>query len=621
MSTTITFPYTTPANYTFDTDDIEVTGGVAKLKLQTSSALTFNQPFTADTGFTYSASDIEFSGGLMQQLDQAPTDALLAAKFTSDDELDWAVSGSFTGTVNGTPTISSGKLDCTGNAQKGVYWDNVNVTNGTAAAALKFRYTPNYTTSPPNNINIAGLEVGTGSNNDRLILTHSPSGTSTMRITLNDSSGTQIYLATTIGGLWSFTNGQEYEFELNWDSSSGDIRLFIDGALHGTLNSAGAWTRGTNAVRLYVGAQPEIYNLADATFDDVILFSSVQHTSAYTAGYTIPDNKYTEAAATLPVFDHTTSNQGTITSLDAFSSTDTNAPQFSIDVGGGGFMYWTGSAWASSDGTFAQSSTEADINTNIGTFPSVSGETQVTVKVHFDEQNIDADQMSIDDMTITYTGQTQYPTDNPTIVTNSTFKASDLEDFTATETKAGSDEIKYVITASGQDRYVTGGSAADSDGTYAQASTATEMDSDIGNIISARKTIAITAFLHSDDGTTTPELDLLSIIYNAALADPSTPTLVEVEGFIYDANGPVASQTVRVRPFEAGYFNDGIFHKYQYDTIATTDADGYFNGNVYFQGSGKAWDFKIGTQSYKVELLDQAEMDLKDAPTFVVIEI
>lgn len=615
MSTTINFPYTTDSNYTFDSSKIEVTGGVAKLKLEESSSLTFTEPFTSDTGFTYNSSLAEFTGGLVRQKSQIPANSILGITYTTNQNAAWVTSGAVTGVINGTATVSGGKLVCTGTSQKGAHYDLADVENVSSTGAIKFRYTPNYTTGPSVNINMVFLHESDLTNENRLGLTHSPSG-NTLRFWASDSSATAVYTAAAIGAAWNPTSGTEYEFELNWDSTTGTVRVFIDGVLHGTLTSAGAWTRTGTADRLAVGATAEVYNLANASFDDVVVYSTVQHTSGYTPGYTVPENIYAETSVTLPAFDHNTSNQGVMIALSALTTTEANAPRTTWRVGAGNFQYWNGSSWSDSDGSYAQSSPKTDVNTNIAAL-DVSDETDLQVKVHFLANN--TTQQNIDNLEVTYEGQTSYPTDNPTIITNTSFKTTELESFTATETKTGSDEIKYVVNASGQGRYVTGGSAANSNGTYAEASTQTEMDSDIENIITARKIATVTAFLHSDDGSTTPELDLLSILYNAALEDPNVPTLVEVEGFIYDPNGPVASQDVRVRPFQAGYFNQGIFHKYAFDTIATTDADGFFEGLCYYQGAGKFWEFKIGSQSYKVALLDQAEMNLKDAPTFEAI--
>lgn len=216
---------------------------------------------------------------------------------------------------------------------------------------------------------------------------------------------------------------------------------------------------------------------------------------------------------------------------------------------------------------------------------------------------------------------TRYDITNPTIVTNATFKSTELQDFSTTETVSGSDLVKYIIGASGQGRYVTGGSAANSDGTYAQSSTQSDMDSDITNIINARKTILVTSFLHSDDGSSTPELDLISVTYDAALEDAVVgTTLVNIESYLYNNDGPVASQVIEVRPFEKGFWNGDVFHQYEWKTLATTDDDGFFSGSLYAQPTDEFWEMRHGSKRYKFSIPSQAEVQLKDFTTWEVIE-
>ena len=213
----------------------------------------------------------------------------------------------------------------------------------------------------------------------------------------------------------------------------------------------------------------------------------------------------------------------------------------------------------------------------------------------------------------------KYDITNPTILTNTSFKANSLVEFTTTEVAAGSDVVTHIITASGQDRYVTGGSAADSDGTYAQSSSQSDMDSDIEAIIVSRKTITLTSFLHSDDGTTTPQLDLASFTYNASLEDASLPTLTELEGWIYTPTGAAASQTIRFRPYVNGFVNEEIFNQYDWETVATTDANGHFFAYVFVQPTGEFWEMKVAKQRYKLALKDQLENSLFNLPTFEAI--
>ena len=82
MSYTTNFPFDTPANYTYDSNKIEVTGSVAKLKNQTGD-VDFTEDFADDTGFTYDAAKAEFTGGLVRQKSLAIIENYLQ-EFTSD---------------------------------------------------------------------------------------------------------------------------------------------------------------------------------------------------------------------------------------------------------------------------------------------------------------------------------------------------------------------------------------------------------------------------------------------------------------------------------------------------------------------------------------------------------
>ena len=114
MSTTILFPYTTPANYSYDTDLIDVVGGVAKLKDLT--------PLNSKAWATYTSS-INLSGGL----------------------------GVLTGTGVGSPTISGNKLDLTGDTIKHVDYDAENNADMQQVGAIKFKIIPNYSGAPSSN--------------------------------------------------------------------------------------------------------------------------------------------------------------------------------------------------------------------------------------------------------------------------------------------------------------------------------------------------------------------------------------------------------------------------------------------------------------------------------------
>lgn len=58
----LSFPFTNPANYTYDSNKIDISGGKAKLALQQDD-IDFTEDFVDDTDFTYDSNKSEFSGG------------------------------------------------------------------------------------------------------------------------------------------------------------------------------------------------------------------------------------------------------------------------------------------------------------------------------------------------------------------------------------------------------------------------------------------------------------------------------------------------------------------------------------------------------------------------------
>lgn len=203
---------------------------------------------------------------------------------------------------------------------------------------------------------------------------------------------------------------------------------------------------------------------------------------------------------------------------------------------------------------------------------------------------------------IPYLDPCKYCTLNPTVVTNSSFKSSELVTFTETSTKLSTSEIKHNIGANGVYKYITGGAVETSDGTYEQANTATEVNADAGEYLSSRTTVTVKSFMHSD-GDVSPELDLLTIEHNSALPDPSLPSAQDLEGFIYRITSPNAGLIVKIRPYRNGFANSGVFQDYDWETVGTTDSSGFFDVTIYLNpSSSNIYEIKIGKQSYTMDV-------------------
>lgn len=350
----------------------------------------FSQSFASDVGFVYNAALAEFVGGLVRQKDQRPANGVAGATYTSSKNLNWITSGSLVATDIGAPVLAGGKLQCLGGGNNGVRYDNANLGASGNVGAMRIRYTPNYSGTPAANMTIFEFAPTSG-NNDRMVLFHSVSG-GTLRLTAYTSVGTVKHSAVVFGVAWVPVAGTEYELELNWDTVAGVVRLFVNGALQGAM-PVSSYARGTDATRLYIGAGT-VYPTTDASFNDALLFSTVQHTGAYVAGYTVPEAVYLATNVNLPNFAYT--GVGTVLAVESSSVTESGTPRYTV-----GGLYWNGAAWVASNGTYAQANTSADIIANLPSI-NVSGATTIPVKVLFTDSNALS---SVDEISVTVTGQ------------------------------------------------------------------------------------------------------------------------------------------------------------------------------------------------------------------------
>ncbi len=214
--------------------------------------------------------------------------------------------------------------------------------------------------------------------------------------------------------------------------------------------------------------------------------------------------------------------------------------------------------------------------------------------------------------------ETCYSLANPYADVNATFKASEWLTFVATPVVVGSDLDKYAVLVGSQLKWSNGGTVENSDGTYAQSNTAAEITAVIGDFFFTRATAGLRCFLHGDDGETQPKIDLVTITFDSVLGDASLSNLRELEGWIYDHNSPVTNEVIKIRPKDGGFVNGDVVHRQRgWETFATTNVDGWFEGDIYVQPSSKSWELKIRDSIVEIQLADIATNELKN----VVIDI
>lgn len=596
MSISISYPFDTASNYTYDSNYIEITGGKARLALQQGD-VDFTQSFTTDTGFTYDNTKAEFIGGLVRQKDQRPANSIVAANFNSSANANWAADGfvSLTAGVNGSPSLSGNKLLCdytVNSGQNGIYYSDTLIGNLSGNWVAKFKYTPNYSTTPPENINIFSLSPSSGTTDD-LEIFNSPSGNN-IRITANGLSAITF-------GTWTPTSGQEYVFEIICVTNQ--VSVYIDGVQLGTAKTITPG-QGTGAVRAWLGAYSGGYNKASGYFDDFILYS----TASQDTGYTFPDTQYAQSVVVLPEMQHT--GDGTIKLFNSLSMTTTGTVGILLDIGqSGNKLYWNGVTWAVSSDPYTQYTDLATFNLNCTSLP-VNGEIYGQFTLVFFNTNT---QGSVDELTANLNVDIGYSTTNPYLTINSTIRTDALESFSETSTKNGTDEIKYTLGKNGVQYYWNGTAWAISDGTYSQASTAADIETNKASFTTIDTTLQIRIFLHSGDGSDTPEIDLLTISYSFAGSDQSTLDTCIVYWYSDDILGEVNTESITVTLYQDAvqYKTDTVLQR---TTITVTpNENGYCevelieNENM---PTGAHYIFNFGNRSYKFAVPNEANKNL-----------
>lgn len=534
-------------------------------------------------GFIFDATNVEFVGGVVAQLPQIK--AILAANYNSGFDANWKVTpANITATLNGNPTRMNGKVVCTG--IQGLYYDIASNT----IESHKFKYTPNYNISPLSNVNLLTIYNGTN-NNDRFLLTHSPSG-NTLRFTLENSiGGSVINVDTAVGAAFTPTAGQEYEFEVVINSIAGTVRLFVDGNLHGT-NTPGVWTRGTSLTRFYLGASPAIYNVAQASFDDYYAFYDAQHTESYVPGYTVSDFKCLASNVDMPAFVHT--GLGSVLSLMSITTIQKEFPQYSIKLNAGNYQYWNGTDWVDSDATYAQSNDAATINTNISSLVA-TGITFVFIRIHFTNTTTSN---NVDNLIVNYNGNTLYPITDPIITPVTSISQDALNSFITVLTSTGLDSIQFVLKLDNINKYWNGTVWIDSDGTLAQTNDITTIQTNLSSF-TTRGSLVPVIYLHSDNGLTTPNIDDIVITYDFFGGVTTPENVCLVWGYLYDEiNIPVGNANIIVIPNQYGTINDKTIDTNP--TTVVTDNTGYWEiPLIETQTALDTWAYEFNINGFK----------------------
>lgn len=535
MASTKNYDFTNPSEYTFNNNLIQVANGKANLIIQNQNT-NYEQTFDNDTGFTYDNTKAEFVAGAVQKKDVTPANSLIYNDYNTKDAR-WS-NGSSIGTLIGAASVSGGNLILPTGSNNYIEYNaasNMPVGN---TGTVRLRYRPQYSGSP--GINQYIFASSQGNNNIANLVRFLQIGTN-IRWDLFDSAGLVIKTVQT-GNIFNPIAGVLYELELNFDTTTGQYRLFIDGININGLQTSAPKTRNQTAgiIRFGKDYTSSANNVVSSEVEDFIFFDSVQHTANYTPDWNIPLSRYLESQVDLPAFNYT-GGIGTFLTAQSLSTVQTGLPGYQIKIGTGSFLYWDGLAWAASDGTYSQSTDLVTFNTNISAL-DVNGESSVIVRIVFASDN---NQATVDNLIFEVNQDILYPITNPTIETNDAISANELLSFIDIKIVGGSDQIRYILSKGSVWYYWNGLAWVVSDESFAQSSTQSDINANITSFFASDNALVkIRAFLSSNDGTTTPELDNIQIVFS------EQPTFTEstITGNIYDIGITAPDIQITVRP-------------------------------------------------------------------------
>ncbi len=396
-------------------------------------AITKIYPFTTPANYTYNTNEILVDGEA-SLLNKTPTGASSWATYTADINLN-AGGGVLTGVAVGGAAVNAGKLDLSFNDARHVDYDADLNADSQQTGCIRFKLTPNYSGTPAASQCFFNISKADNDTDNRITIFHLIT-TGNLRITIGSDTGANIVSADL--GVWNPTASTEYEIELNYDITTGETRLFIDGVQFGATQ-ADTGTRDSLIALCRIGNNQASAFTSNFLIADVVFFDAVQHITDYAHGYTLPETVY---LTTDPVI--TTVEVIETDGLVSFSETSTKAGSDEIKyiLLKDGTKYYYNVGWVLSDGTYAQANTAAEIDTNKATFTAVSIDLTIDILLHSDDG---ATTPSIDNLDIEYSFATPAGEDVKTTILWWDAKQNDgAEETETTSIVLTNNAIKYL---------------------------------------------------------------------------------------------------------------------------------------------------------------------------------
>lgn len=550
---TTTYEYSAGTSFNYDSTKITFSDGTAKLLLTGNPGQTFTPVISASS---YTGSLLTYAGGALKQVDQRPATATYYAAWSTQLNANWSGlgGGSLVITAANGAVINGSKLDLTGSTNRYVTFNATNNTDTLEQGTIEFQVTPNYAGAPSSDQTFLNISAAANSSNNLIDIDHFTDGR--IYVDFYPSTGGDFALELSHG--FNPTLGQTYTILIQFNATAGTASMYIDGTLVDSEFSD-PWVRSGAIAYGVIGNN---YNNADSNANFSISNFSYYSTVLTPASSTLSATIYPLATAILPEFTY--AGLGAVVAFTSISITDVNEIGYTLNG-----SYWNGSAWVSSDGSYAQSVSSVVAGMHIG---SLSASNTLQVNAIYPPG---ANQATLSTLTATYTGQ-DYSTVGPTITPNSSLSLDSVSNFVAVLTHPGSTFVNFYFLIGATNYWWNGTAWATSNGTHAQSNIPSDIVANLATLpVSNGEFVSPVALLYSPDGSETPSLESLAITYNFFGPVPPGPNVCTVFGYIVDeSNNAVQGAIVTVVNSQT-FINQGVVIAQGLYSV-TTNSEGYF---------------------------------------------
>ena len=218
--------------------------------------------------------------------DNRPTDAIAGATYTDSANLSWG-GGTLSALLFGGADVENGRLSLRGGEPKFAFYNAQNNFDSLNQGCIRITYYPGYDGHPSDNEQVVFCLCENGVNNNNLMsIYHMVNGQ--LRLHICDSLGGDVINAIILNN-WLPEAAFSYEFELNYDLINGVTQLFINGVPVGSLFTD--INIRTGKLNLFMIGEFNVtdHRLTNFEVDNLIYFTTPQHTEAYTPGYVVPE--------------------------------------------------------------------------------------------------------------------------------------------------------------------------------------------------------------------------------------------------------------------------------------------------------------------------------------------